>query len=107
MRIAVANWSRRKIGGAEIYLDLVVPGLARAGHEIGYLCEVDVPTERDAIALPSAAPVWCFADQGSRVVDRLREWRPDLIFSHALADPALENAIIDGRKGVLFAHSYR
>ena len=106
MRIAVANWSRRKIGGAESYLDLVIPGLARAGHEIGYLCEVDTPDERDPITTPDAAPIWCFADQGLRVIDRLRAWRPDLIFSHALADPALERAIIDGRKGVFFSHNY-
>jgi glycosyltransferase involved in cell wall biosynthesis len=106
MRIAVANWSRRKIGGAESYLDLVIPGLAQAGHEIGYLCEVDTPDERDPIATPDAAPIWCFADQGLRVIDRLRAWRPDLIFSHALADPALERAIIDGRKGVFFSHNY-
>ena len=106
MRIAVANWSCRKIGGAESYLDLVIPALVQAGHEIGFLCEVDTPPERDPIALPAAAPIWCFADQGWRVIDRLREWRPDLIFSHALANPALEGAIIDGRKGVFFSHNY-
>src|SRR5260370_11150126 len=87
MRIEVANWSRRKIGGAESYLDLVIPSLARAGHEIGYLCEVDTPEERDPIALPDSAPIWCFADHGSPVIDRLRALRPHLILSHALADP--------------------
>jgi glycosyltransferase involved in cell wall biosynthesis len=107
MRIAVANWSRRKIGGAESYLDLVIPGLVQAGHEIGFLCEVDTPAERDRIAMPDATPVWCVAEQESRVViDRLREWRPDLIFSHALSDAALERAIIDGRKGIFYAHNY-
>ena len=106
MRIAVASWSRRKVGGAETYLDAVLPALLNAGHDLAYVSEVDAPSERAPIAIPAAIPVWCFADDGLQVLQRLREWRPDLIFSHALDDAALETALIAGRKGIFYSHNY-
>ncbi|MGH7843224.1 MAG: glycosyltransferase family 4 protein [Candidatus Binataceae bacterium] len=94
------------MGGAETYLDTVIPALAHSGHDLAYLCEVDQPSDREAISLPADAPRWCFDRIGAAVLDRLRDWRPDLIYSHGLNDPATERSIIAGRRAVFFAHNY-
>ena len=58
MRIAILNWSNRRIGGSGTYLSDVVPHLQRAGHDLGLWHEVDTPADYDLIPLPPKAPVW-------------------------------------------------
>ena len=47
MRVAIVNWSSRRVGGVETYLSTVIPELGRGGHEIALWHEVDVPVERE------------------------------------------------------------
>ncbi len=106
MRIAVANWNRRVVGGAETYLDAAIPALAEAGHEIGLFCEFDTPSDRDVVNVPKGSPIWCYAERGARELDELQAWKPDLIFAHGFNDPALGAALASGRKSVFYVHDY-
>jgi glycosyltransferase involved in cell wall biosynthesis len=107
MRIAVVNWSRRRVGGVETYLNTVIPELARAGHEIGFWHEVDEPAERGQIALPDEASAWCAAEMGiEAALSALRSWRPNVIYAHKLLDPELEREVLGLGPSVFFAHDY-
>lgn len=108
MRIAVVNWSRRRAGGVETYLNNIIPELARAGHEIAFLCEVDEPADRVPIDLPEHGPFWCAATMGGAddALAALGNWRPDVIYAHKLSDPDLERRVLSLAPSVFFAHDY-
>lgn len=107
MRIAVINWSRRRVGGVETYLNTIIPELSRAGHEIGFWSEVDEPTERGQIGLPDETSAWCVAAMGrERALAALRDWQPDVIYTHKLSDPELEREVLNLAPSVFFAHDY-
>lgn len=107
MRIAVANWSRREVGGAERYLSRVIPALGALGHEIAFFHEFDAPADRDPLPLPPGAPDWCVAEMGREgALTALREWEPDLVYTHLVQDPELEAALVEMAPTVLFAHGY-
>ena len=107
MRVAFVNHSRRKVGGAEVYLDSVIPAFSRAGHTTAWLYETDPVSNREPISCPTPAPSWCVADLGSaRSLDELRRWKPDILYTHGLLDPALEASFIDIAPSVLYVHNY-
>jgi glycosyltransferase involved in cell wall biosynthesis len=107
MRIAIVNWSRRKVGGAEAYLDLIIPELLNAGHQVAFWHENDEPVSREQIALPEETATWCVAQVGAEsALGELRKWSPDVIYAHGLLDPRLEASILEIAPAVFFAHSY-
>src|SRR5918912_3849406 len=107
MRIAVINWSRRKVGGTEAYLDSIIPELVGAGHQIALWHESDVPACNDQIALPNGVPSWCVSELGARAaLEALRSWQPDVIYAHSLMQPALEAEMLKVAPAVFFAHAY-
>jgi glycosyltransferase involved in cell wall biosynthesis len=107
MRIAIVNWSRRRVGGAERYLSEVMADLAREGHQVGLWHEVDLPTDREQIPLPEGAPAWCVARLGvERALSELRAWGPELVFTHIVSDPEVEAEVIRAAPAVFFAHAY-
>lgn len=107
MRIAIVNWSRRKLGGAEAYIDSIIPGLTSSGHEVALFHEVDEPTSRDEIFLPPDAPGWCVNKAGAEnALAGLREWSPDVIYAHGLLDPDIEARTLQVAPAVFFGHSF-
>lgn len=95
------------MGGVETYLNTIIPELSRAGHELAFWSEVDLPLERAEIELPAGASAWCVAEMGAELaLSALRDWRPDLIYSHKLDDPDLEKQLIGFAPSVFFAHDY-
>ena len=107
MRIAIVNWSSRKVGGAEAYLDLIIPELVRAGHQVAFWHENDKPVSREQIGLPEETANWCVAQLGAEsALGELRRWSPDVIYAHGLLDPRLESSILDIAPAVFFAHNY-
>jgi len=108
MRIAIVTCSSRIAGGAESYLDTVIPMLEAAGHEIALLCETDVPSSARAIGLATDAPVWCIAELGAPgALESMRQWRPELVYSQGLVDPELEAQAVAMAPSIVFAHDYR
>jgi glycosyltransferase involved in cell wall biosynthesis len=96
------------VGGIETYLNTIVPELHRAGHEVAFWHEVDLPPEREIIRLLPGHPSWCAAELGSaRSLTMLRDWQPDIVYSHKVEDPELEAAIICIAPSVYFAHDYQ
>ena len=107
MRILLANWSRRRAGGAEVYLADLVPLLTAAGHDVAFLHESAGPVDRAPIALPEGAPAWCIDRLGPTVaLDRAGRWQPDVVYAHGLLDPTLEERVLELAPGVFLAHGY-
>ncbi|MDQ3389398.1 MAG: glycosyltransferase, partial [Gemmatimonadota bacterium] len=107
MRIAIINWSRRMMGGAERYLSELIPSMVRAGYEVGFWHEMDLPSDRESIWLPDGAPAWCADELGrERALAELREWKPDLVFTHIINDLDVEEAVLRIAPAIFFAHAY-
>lgn len=107
MRVAVANWSRRALGGAEEYIGTVLPELVRAGCEVAFWSELDQPFDRERIPLPGGVPEWGVAELGrERAMEALRAWRPDVVYAHITTGPETEAALQEVAPAVLFAHGY-
>jgi glycosyltransferase involved in cell wall biosynthesis len=107
MRIAIVNWSNRRVGGCETYLQEVAPHLRDAGHDLGLVYESDAPAHREPIALPNGTPGWCAAALGhDGLLRAVEEWKPDVLFAHGMLDPLLEARLADAVPGVFFAHTY-
>jgi glycosyltransferase involved in cell wall biosynthesis len=107
MRIAVANFSSRRVGGAESYIEEVIAEFANSGHAVGLFVEIDVPVDRPSIRLHGDSPLWCVANQSvTAAIAAMREWHPDVIFAHGLVDPRNEAATLSVAPGVFFAHGY-
>jgi glycosyltransferase involved in cell wall biosynthesis len=108
MRIAIINWSNRRIGGPGTYLSAGVPKLQHAGHESALWHEVNTPVDYDPIPMPSGAPVWSMTDLGLEpALAALSSWQPDLLYAHGLLDPAVERRTLQIAPSVFFAHNYR
>lgn len=112
MRIALASSNARLAGGAEKYLDLLVPLLNRSGHRTALICEFDAPKDRRRIICVDDTsadhmPLWCVAGLGlETAIAELIRWRPDVIFSQALSDPVLESRLTTLAPAVCFVHDY-
>src|SRR5215510_7124047 len=107
MRIAILNWSNRRIGGTGTYLSAVMPYLQRAGHQVALWHEVNVPADYDLIPMPPDAPAWSVADLGLEpAIAALTAWQPHLLYAHGMLDPAVERRALDVAPAVFFAHNY-
>jgi len=107
MRIAVVNSHHARVGGAETYLDTVIPALDAAGHRIAFLSELDSPPSLPRIRLPATAPAWCASEMGiPRALAALASWRPDVIYVHGMNDLPAAARIVKSAPAVLFAHGY-
>jgi glycosyltransferase involved in cell wall biosynthesis len=106
MRIAFVNHNRRKVGGAEVYLDSVMPAFAAAGHEITWIYETDSPSDREPISCPPGSKAW-YASRGvTPLLPELKLWSPRVIFIHGLLDPDLEAALIRVAPSIHYVHNY-
>lgn len=106
MRIAILTRSRLKGGGVESYLSDVIPELVRLGHQVAFVHEIG-EREQERIELPEKTPVWSLAESGAeRAFAELRDWRPDVIYSHSFSDAVLEGQALAIAPSVFFAHTY-
>ena len=107
MRIAVVNWTSRRVGGIETYLDTVIRGLAERGNDIALWHEVAGPRERERIFVPDVSSTWCVEEIGLEVaLQQLRDWQPQLVFAHGLLNSHLEHLIPSVAPAVFFLHQY-
>jgi glycosyltransferase involved in cell wall biosynthesis len=107
VRIAIATWSRRRVGGIETYLGGTISGLHAAGHDLAFWSELDQPADRLRITLPTGVPAWSVSDLGAEcALTALRDWHPDVIYSHGLLDPDLEARLLTIAPAVFCAHAY-
>src|SRR5437762_9861735 len=105
MRIAVLSWSNRLVGGAEQYLRKFLSAAVTMGHDVAFSYDVELPSSRPLIALPPV-PRWSAAELGpGRAIEELRAWGPDVIYTHGLRNPGLEEQAYAVAPAVFFAHA--
>src|SRR5882672_11303636 len=108
MRIVFVNSNCRQEGGVETYLNTIIPALRQAGHEVALCHEWDAPSERAPICLPLDAAVWCLERLGlDRTLAAVRQWWPDVIYSHNIDSIELERELLKIAPAVFFAHGYQ
>ena len=107
MRIVVANSSDRWIGGIETYAGLVMPALLERGHDVLFLHERTDGGDRPLIPSLDRVQRVSIAQAGlAGAMAAVRDWKPDVLFSQWLDEPAHEAAVLDLAPAVLFAHAY-
>jgi glycosyltransferase involved in cell wall biosynthesis len=105
MRIAVCNTFGRFLGGIESYLGRVIPALAQGRHELAMLFETDSPTAHPLLPIPGRA--WFVSAIGvAQTLRELYDWRPDIIYTHAMSDTGFERSVIETAPAVHFSHDY-
>jgi len=109
MRILIANTHRSLVGGVEKYLQAVIPALVDRGHEIGLLYEETPYPSVERI--DSASPrirMWCVAELGASTLDRVADWKPEVVYSHGLHGPVssgLASRLLASYPTVFYAHN--
>jgi glycosyltransferase involved in cell wall biosynthesis len=107
MRVAVINWSSRRVGGVEEYISILIPALHRAGHDVMFWHELDVPVDRLRIDVPQGVRDICVADAGvESALEALRGWKPDVIYMQGVRDLSLERRLLNMAPAVFFLHTY-
>jgi glycosyltransferase involved in cell wall biosynthesis len=107
MRVAVVNWSSRRVGGIEEYVSLLIPALKRAGLDVAFWHERNTPVDRRAIEPPPGVPFWCAAEMGADAsLDALRAWKPDVLYVQGTENLDLERRLLDIAPAVFFLHTY-
>jgi glycosyltransferase involved in cell wall biosynthesis len=105
MRVAVVTQHRDRVGGVESYLHAVLPMLS-ARHDLAFWSADDTITSRGPIVLPSGVPGARLDPNADGAAREVRDWRPDVIFSHGLEDPAVEAAVLGVAPAVHVQHAY-
>lgn len=107
MRIAIANWSRKKVGGVETYLENVIPALIEEGHQVGFWHEGNQPAGSPDIALPPNTVCWCADSVGAdAALAKLVDWKPDIVYINGIHDVAVEQKVLQVAPAVYFVHAY-
>lgn len=107
MRLAVLAWTAQRIGGIEAYLSLILPAIARTGIDLAFWYEHHETGGRERIDVPGDVPLFSVAELGTAgAIQRLREWKPDVLYVHGLHDTATERRLLDIAPAVQFVHTY-
>ncbi len=107
MRVAVVTHAARKIGGAETYIEALLPALENAGHRTAAVFESDGDLSRPPIRIPSQMQCWSVQDHGPDVaLLRLMSWAPDVLYVHGLRSVDLEARIQRIAPSVFYTHNF-
>jgi len=106
MRIAVANWTAREVGGIETYLKRLLPALAQKGHELLVVAEGDVPPSRASI-VPPGVQLLCLDQVGvDAALKTVSDWRPSVIYTNYLGSTDVEEKLQSLAPSVASVHQY-
>jgi hypothetical protein len=108
MRILIATSHRNLVGGAEKYLQQILPCLAGRGHQLALLHENRFHPENERIdpldlGIPSLGIQETGVDAGLRFV---RDWSPDVVYSQGLDNAGLQSILLKEYKTAFYAHNY-
>ena len=114
MRILLANEEFTKASGSALYFIEVAGELARRGHELAFLTgATDAPEDLSGPWTHYAAPkALGFVHQSDSAALRpvrtaLEEFRPEVIYTHQVLNPAVVSRFVDAAPTVRFAHGIR
>ncbi|MCA1560685.1 MAG: glycosyltransferase family 4 protein [Acidobacteria bacterium] len=107
MRILIAHEAAAGAGGVESYLAALMPALVACGHELTFLHATSrtasAPTRLDRGSWRSVG----VADDGiDHVMAQIREWRPDVCFSHNMGPLDVEARLVETVPVVKMMHGY-
>lgn len=106
-RIGVVNWTRRRTGGIETYVEFLIRTLRERGCAVAFLSEQDHPADRPEIPVASDVAQWCCTIDGIEASrTSLKRWAPDLLIFNGLADGRFETALMADAPSVFVAHTY-
>lgn len=106
MRLLLVNELAGCVGGAEVHLRQLIPGLRERGHEVAFLHGQPAPDGPARIA-PEDVPAWCTSTAGAAaVLAGVDAWGPDLVYAHRLINPAVLGPLLRRRPSVFFLHGY-
>ena len=108
MKLLVANHTARTLGGAELYLQSIVPALAERGWSVGTLFETgpggyEFTSDRKERHVVTYRP-----EQSDRMqaLEPVLRWGPEIVLQNGLLNPKLEASLLSVAPGVLFAHGF-
>lgn len=110
MKILIATPHRNIVGGAETYVQALLPALAARGHQLAVLCD-HPPDGHPDTTIDARCPglqFWYSTGMrgGGREFDRLVDWKPDVVYSQGLESPDIERRLQRHFPSVLYAHAY-
>jgi glycosyltransferase involved in cell wall biosynthesis len=101
------SYSRRKIGGTEHNLDVVLPELERRGHALQFLYFHDKPLDRAPIRTGPATELVDVSRLGHRAaLARLRAFHPHLINGHGDIDAEFQASLLPIAAAAYSVHNY-
>lgn len=105
MKVAIATTHRRVAGGAESYLRTLIPSLNEFGHDVLFCWESDAQasTERP---IDEACGVPGHSLGSLEPLARIASFKPDVVYTHGLASPALEGQLAARFPTLLYAHNF-
>lgn len=106
MRVLVANYHARPVGGVETYLRALLPLLAPQVGALALLTREGGDPGADGV--PAAGVEW-LPDAGhtpEALADRAARWRPDVVYTHGLGPAPFEAALAARFPTVAFMHNY-
>jgi glycosyltransferase involved in cell wall biosynthesis len=106
VRIAVVNETPHLVGGAEAYLDGVLPMLAARGHALALCTGTGRLVEQPVTGAGSLDAEFAIRGDLAGFVRDVQGWKPDVVFLHGLDDPDSEQACRALAPTAYFAHTY-
>jgi glycosyltransferase involved in cell wall biosynthesis len=106
MRIAIVNQNRDRVGGVETYLEMLIPAMAENRCDVAFLTESDHQAAIP-IALAESVAAWSVQELGiGRALEKLREWKPDVVYAHGHLGVELMSGLMQAAPAVFYAHGY-
>lgn len=108
MRIAITGASQTIAGGAETYLNWLLPTLVGRGHEVAFAFEYAAENPDRALAR-DLEPLTRW-DLGTMTrgefLANVTNFRPDVVFLQSASDPTLDLVLSQHFRTVLFVHAF-
>ena len=106
MRILIANDGVSDVGGVQAYLDAVIVALEARGHSVSFAYCSDSGDDEAGGVSRRLTRFHLAASDTRAVFDAIRQWSPDVCYSHNMHDLELETRIGAEAPIVKFMHGY-
>jgi glycosyltransferase involved in cell wall biosynthesis len=106
MRLLIATQHFGMVGGVETYLRAVLPGLVARGFEVAVLAETGEPTGGILADCPSVRAWTTRGKTGGDLLALAGAEAPEVVYTHGLGEPALEDELSSRFPTVYYGHNY-
>lgn len=107
MRVLVASYNARTVGGAEATIRAMLGLLQARGIEAALLTRSPpAPTDRDRVASPGVTWLDGAGRSPDDYVRLAADWNPTVVYSHVAGEPEIDAALARSFPTVHYAHNY-